>query len=298
MSDVLLRLLIDELKRQDSIAAAKKFNGEFDIAKYKHCKGFEDFVTSIGISDYRFYIGKSSRILKVRSLTGPEKLKVLSKINIQSLLPSMPPSESSRIQVLWSDLLEINSCLSKPEDVLTSTDIDAFALQARGWVQKFTDVYHTSNVTPYIHAMANHVSEFMKLHGSIISFTQHGLEKYNDCMTKQYFRATNHKGQDALRQIMEKQNRLHYLGDHVKRQKCFETTCSNGHKIGHKKVTCTEPCSSCNSSLQGPLSQGEWQISTNLSTREHTVTRWICNITHQQHGIDSLLLLYSISSTQ
>jgi hypothetical protein len=56
--------------------------------------------------------------------------------------------------------------------------IDAFAWQAQGWVQKFTDVYHTNNVTPYIHALANHVSEFMKLHGSIISFTQHGLEKY------------------------------------------------------------------------------------------------------------------------
>ena len=215
VSDVLLRLLIDEFKRQDSIAAAKKFNGEFDIAKYKHCKGFEDFVRSLGISDYRFYIGKSSKLLKVRSLTGPEKLKLLSNINIQSLLPSIPPSEGGRIQTLWTDLLQINTFLSKPEDALTLTDIDAFAIQARGWVHRFTDVYHANNVTPYIHAMANHVSEFMKLHGSIISFTQHGLEKYNDCMTKQYFRATNHKGQDALRQIMEKQNRLHYLGDHT-----------------------------------------------------------------------------------
>ena len=53
MSNV-LRLLIDELKRQDSIAAAKKFNGEFDVAKYKYCKGFEDFITLIGISDYQF----------------------------------------------------------------------------------------------------------------------------------------------------------------------------------------------------------------------------------------------------
>ena len=31
--DVLMRLLIDELKRQDSIAAAKKFAGSFDILK-------------------------------------------------------------------------------------------------------------------------------------------------------------------------------------------------------------------------------------------------------------------------
>ena len=93
VSDVLLRLLIDELKRQDSIAAAKKFNGEFDVTKYKHCKGFEDFVRSIGISDYRFYIGKSSRLLKIRSLTGPEKLKLLSNISMQAVTVAIHPTQ-------------------------------------------------------------------------------------------------------------------------------------------------------------------------------------------------------------
>ena len=115
VSDVLW-LLIDELERQDSITVVKKLSGEFDVTKYKHYKGFEDFVRSIGIMDYRFYIGKSSRLLKVRSLTGPEKLKLLSNISIQSLLPSNPPSDCSRIQVLWNELLEINSYLSKSED--------------------------------------------------------------------------------------------------------------------------------------------------------------------------------------
>ena len=51
----------------------------------------------------------------------------------------------------------------------------------------------------------NHVAEFMRLHGGILQFSQHGLQKYNDVMTKQYFRATNHKGV-ALDQIMEKQS--------------------------------------------------------------------------------------------
>jgi hypothetical protein len=54
----------DEFKGQNSIAVGKKFNGEFDIAKYKHCKGFKDFITSVGISDCQFYMGKSSRLLK------------------------------------------------------------------------------------------------------------------------------------------------------------------------------------------------------------------------------------------
>lgn len=138
------------------------------------------------------------------------------------------------------ELLQINKVLSKPEDKLSTADIANFEIKARGWVRKFTDVYHTKNVTPYVHAMANHVSEFMKLHGSVVSFTQQGLEKYNDCMTKHYF---NHRGEQALRQSMEKRSRLDYLNDHVKSQKCFETIYSNCRKPGHKRLTCHEPCS-------------------------------------------------------
>lgn len=64
------------------------------------------------------------------------------------------------------------------------------------------DIYHESNVTPYIHAMANHVHEFMTMHG-ILPFAQQGLEKYND-MTKEFFRATCHRNEDALIQILQK----------------------------------------------------------------------------------------------
>ena len=115
VSDVLVRLLIDELKRQDAISSARKFNESFDVSKYKHCKGLEDFICTLGIPNFRFYAGWTSQILKVRTLTGPEKLKVLQHIDIQSLLPSMPSDEIERIQWLWTELLKINRPLSKPE---------------------------------------------------------------------------------------------------------------------------------------------------------------------------------------
>ena len=67
--DVLIRLLIDE---QDAIAAAKKFTGALNISEFKHCKGLEEFVGQLGIPDYRFYVGQTSRQLKIRTLTGPE----------------------------------------------------------------------------------------------------------------------------------------------------------------------------------------------------------------------------------
>ena len=50
----------------------------------------------------------------------------------------------------------------------------------------------------------------MELRGSILPFTQQGLEKY-DIMTKDYFRATSHEGEQCLIQILQKQNRMEYL---------------------------------------------------------------------------------------
>ena len=55
------------------------------------------------------------------------------------------------------------------------------------WVVQFIDIYHTRHNTPHIHAMKCHVEEFLRLHGAILPFTQQGLEKYNDVITKNFF---------------------------------------------------------------------------------------------------------------
>lgn len=70
VSDKLITLLVSELRRQDKIDSQKKFTS-FDPVKYKHCDGYQKFVTSLGISNFEFYIGRTSRELKTRSLTGP-----------------------------------------------------------------------------------------------------------------------------------------------------------------------------------------------------------------------------------
>lgn len=87
----------------------------------------------------------------------------------------------------------------------------------------------------------NHVHEFMLLHGSILPFTQQGLEKYNDVVTKSYFRGTSHQGEKALKQVMERQNRLEHLTDSgIKLKKRKEVTCSNCGVTGHNKQKCLE----------------------------------------------------------
>ena len=59
---------------------------------------------------------------------------------------------------------------------------------------------------PYMHILANHIVQSVRLNGSVSVFSQQGLEKLNDRVTGYFFRGTNHKNLLALRQVMEKQN--------------------------------------------------------------------------------------------
>ena len=90
--------------------------------------------------------------------------------------------------------------------------------------------------------MANHVGEFLTLHGSLLPFTQQGLEKYNDITTKHYFRSTNHKGTQAFTQ---KQNRIEHLHDSGLYTQKKTVKCGNCQQEGHSIRTCAEPCSNC-----------------------------------------------------
>ena len=203
-------------------------------------------MSGLGIPSFRFFIGQDSKMLKWRTLTGPEKLKLVSSIDIPSLLPRVPSSETSRIQTLWVSFMELNRRLSKKPEEIADADATEFERSAKDWVRKFIDVYHSDKVTPYMHAMMHHVGEFLRLHGSILPFTQQGLEKYNDAMTKDYFRGTCHRGEEALLQIMQKRNRIEYLQDeNAKIPKHHEVSCSNCKAVGHNRWSCIEPCSTC-----------------------------------------------------
>ena len=152
----------------------------FDAVKYKHLDSYQKFVASCGVPGYHFYIGQDSKQMKIRSLTGPEWLKLFANISIADLLPTFSQSKCLAIQGLLVDLLQLNKTFSKRPDEVTPEDISKFASDSKAWVRRFLDIYHESNVTPYIHAVANHVHEFMTMHKSILPFTQQGLEKYND----------------------------------------------------------------------------------------------------------------------
>ena len=64
-----------------------------------------------------------------------------------------------------------------------------------------------------MHLYGMYVPEFIELYGKISPFTQQGLEKLNDKTTKYFFRSTNQRELDSLKQIVLKRNRVEYLED-------------------------------------------------------------------------------------
>ena len=157
-------------------------------------------------------------------------------------------SNSEEVQTLWRELLKINRWLSvRPCDLSECTSKE-FEQKSRvcHYVIMFTNIYPAKHVTPYMHAMMMHVSHFMEIHEAILPFMQHGMEKYKDSMTKDYFRSFSHYGQECLTEILQKQNHLEHL-EHTgrKQAKKFSVTCGNCGEQGHNKSTCTKPCKKC-----------------------------------------------------
>lgn len=241
VADTLVDLLIGSLRTMDKVNHTLRVRS---LSGLTHLATFERSLKQMGISGYTFWIGRDSQKLKWRTLTGPEKLIVFANIDIPELFPDL--ENKHQVQSLWSDLLEINKLLSARPGEVTTSHVKLFETKSKAFVDAFVDVYPAKHVTPYMHCMMQHVTEFMTAHGSILPFTQQGMEKYNDVMTKDYFRSTSHHSEESLVQIMQKQNRLEHLQSlGAQRRKRHEIKCSNCKLQGHNKWTCKGACAKC-----------------------------------------------------
>lgn len=145
-----------------------------------------------------------------------------------------------KVQLLWTDLLRNNRMLATRPEQTTPDVVSNFERNAKNFLKQFVQIYPTKFVTPYMHCMAQHVAEFFNIHGAILPFTQQGLEKFNDTMTKDYFRSSSHRGVECLKQILQKQNRMEHL-KHVGAKRTQPSKCCSqcGGK-GHNIKTCPQ----------------------------------------------------------
>ena len=74
---------------------------------------------------------------------------------------------------------------------MTSMNADQLE-DVNNWILLFTstfipnNLYQTKHVTPYMHIVVSHIPQFIKLYGNNSHFSQQGLEKLNDEITKDY----------------------------------------------------------------------------------------------------------------
>ncbi len=218
IADVLINLLIRDLRTLDATNQNKR-NLDAYVDVLNNCK-----------IRFRWFTDKETKKLTWRDLTGPEKMRLFNGINIPAAFPDLQSKET--LQKLWNDFFKLMASLGHSS---CHNAVD-FEQSAKAWVKLFTSVYQSKDVTPYMHAFAMHVHQFLSLHGNIVTFSQQGLEKLNDITTIHYH-STNHRESEALKQLLEKRNRIEELEYGYQRSKQVQK-CSFCKSAGHNKRTC------------------------------------------------------------
>lgn len=231
IADQLVNHLIYELRKKDNVTANST---TYTPESCSNMSCFEKMVQGLGI-EWQFCVNKDSRKITSRDFTGPEHWKIFTYIKLEEIIPWHVKLEL--IKILWASFISLMNMLKGP---LSEHDIDLFHTNSVKWLDTFTLVYVTTDVTPYMHVLVHHIPEALRLHGNLAHFSQQGLEKLNDRVTGWYFRSSNHKGVEALRQIMLKQNRLESLHITCQRSLKFQITCSKCGNVGHNKRTCIQ----------------------------------------------------------
>ena len=229
ITDNLVNLLITDLRRFDGIEKCVNLTSSeaVNIKKYK------SFLVTTCKINFHFYTCKDTSSLKWRDLTGPEKYVLLSRVDLPNLFPNLP--NVVLIQKLGKEFATLNETIRS--ESMSTSEIETFASKAKLWLELFIQ---SKDVTPYMHALVSHLPEFFTLYGSIIPFTQQGLERLNDQYTHYYFRGTNHHDYTALKQLLLKKNRIEVLTDkgYVRQKKLQVHKCSSCGIAGHNKTTC------------------------------------------------------------
>ena len=142
------------------------------------------------------------------------------------------------IQDLWDNFQQLYSVLQM--DCVSTLEAEKFQQDAKKWVEKFTSIYQSKNVTPYIHIMVMHIPEFLMKYKNLVIITQQGMEKLNDQTTIDFAKSTNHNyhNLDALKQFMNKRNRIEYLQDSGFQREPKQKTCSVCQDKRHNSCTC------------------------------------------------------------
>ena len=165
ISDKLEKLLVDKLTLLDYRTAKKND----DLSDKPNLSKYINFMRYECNFHKPYYI--SNKQIEFRQLSGAEKLKLFETIDITKLFPNLQNVE--KVDILWKSFFYIYVSV-KNNSYSNMTRVDDIKKNCEKWVNDFTAIYQTVNVTPYIHEFGQHLWEMVKLHGDIGLFTMQG----------------------------------------------------------------------------------------------------------------------------
>ena len=163
---MLIDMLIGALHTLDRINQSLRIHS---LDGLTHLAAYESALKNWHIRLFILYWKKDCQKLKSRSLTGTEKVLLFTKLNLVEQFPDV--SNINDIQKLWKEFYNTNGLFSARPSEIIDDHIKKFEERSKSFVDNFIQIYPSKSVTPYMHCMMNHVTEFLKTHGSILQFT-------------------------------------------------------------------------------------------------------------------------------
>lgn len=175
---------------------------------------------------FQFWYERNSNNLSHTSLMGPDKLKVLRELDLTAIFQSR--TRAMQIHALWDQFHDLYYLI---QDRQTTGEI--FRREAQAWLDSFLapsighpnksgfvrGMYRIQDITPYMHVLVNHVSEFIDIHRAfgLTAFSCSAVEKKNHMQICLYFQNTLKDGgrensrKSAILEILEHENRQLYF---------------------------------------------------------------------------------------
>lgn len=212
ISDQLFEQLISLVRKHDNIEAASASSSAGQIPEGSRLNQLQNDIRSLGIT---CKISTADGKLSLSSLPRPQRMRIFEKLNLQRHIGH--DHKYAAFAKVWTDFLDLEKYWHSNQNEASSVDYETLA---KDWIRLFgTEVCLTSEHGLYCHTISAHFGQFMKKYQRLSLFMQETWEKMNDELTSAYFRASNHRGADGLKQVIEKVGRRAILKDNSVPQK-------------------------------------------------------------------------------
>lgn len=192
---------------------AKDKNSTFNLDKRPNLKIFHDYLTNYcGISEPLYFSQKDKKVT-IRSLNEKERLKILLMLQVRDLGYLFKDWEKDNFLVILNFVLiefyKIFIYIKNDH----SNNFDRTGLENRltKWLESYILINETNKITPYLHILVDHVPEFIEKYKSLNQYSMQAVEKLNFVIKQNYFKQTNKRKNQFIKQLLEKQNRLEFI---------------------------------------------------------------------------------------